>query len=208
MGIFAAPAGGTFRIAGNVVAGGPAGGLGWGIRISSFDPSVVTQDFEVSGNVVYATNPAASGIRVYSPGSAVSITQNELHMDLDSIDASDSNGADIGAIVVNGSDHMLIGQNRFFGTSFCGVCLYGSSSCSVVGNNFTKLVVPPRISEPDYGATSADVVFGLFDPLSANNNVAVGLIRSVSDAGTGNSVAGSPSFRGGVGHTIANARQP
>ena len=101
--------------------------------------------------------------------------------------------ADIGAIVVNGTDNASVSNNRIFGRSFCGLCMYGSSYGTLNGNNLNGLTVPFGLfyTDPDVDAMSADVVFAVFPNTgsTSNFNKATGPY-TVWDVGQGNVVTG------------------
>jgi parallel beta-helix repeat protein len=202
---------GVVHISGNLVNTGPGGNYGWGIRVSAGFTPIRPFELTVSNNTVHVVNPAASGIRISNPAGSARVTQNEVHMDLASVDPSDPL-ADIGAFVINGTDHAFIAQNLVFGQTFCGLCLYGSSNCTLLKNDLSSETVPSGISDPAYQANSADVVFAYWGNAdsTANHNVLVGDAPSIWDAGVGNVVTGRvASTKGGVGASVSGAhREP
>jgi parallel beta-helix repeat protein len=205
IGIRLNPSPSTVNVVGNSISMSPASNsfpFGFAIRESSIGPATLN----VTGNLIHVTNPSTSGIRIANAGGQTTVQQNNIHMDLDHVDVAtaEAEGADVGAIVINVTDNAYVAQNLIVGTSFCGVCLYGSSNCQVVKNSFSGLQIPSGLAAPVFGAVGADIVFGTFENavalVVANNNsvTGVGGPASISDAGSGNVVSGTPGFTRGI----------
>jgi hypothetical protein len=153
----------------------------------------------VDGNQIYATNPSSSGIRVYNAGGATTIRDNDLHMNLDWVDANTPD-ADFGGIVLNTTDNALVSQNRVTGTHFCAVCIMGSSNTSVLTNDISGFSATTGLTYE--GVPGADLVLADYNGSSSNNNLVVTSAASITDAGTGNRINGPIHANHAVGRGV------